>query len=251
MRTDVVSPELREAVEVYFDARARMFSDVPEFRVFRAGPLRGFHRHPHWPEQDAFYALGVEPAETVAAVRQYAPHPHHMITVFADSVEPYLAAYEELGYRSVGGPAQPFMRRKLNDPRASSEDERDEGVRRVRTSEDMAFINSAGAVMEPSHLDGGAYRYYFVERDGRPVCTGRYVVTPFRAVYVAGLDTVPEYRRQGLATALMGRMHCDAAAEGAKMSVLCSSQAGLSLYRALGYEVLASMHSFIPQEQTP
>jgi ribosomal protein S18 acetylase RimI-like enzyme len=242
-----VSHELQEAVEVYFDARGRMFADLPDFRVFRAGPLRGFHRHPHWPEQDAFYALGVEPHEAVAAVREYEPHPHHMITVFTDRPEPLRAAYEGLGYKSTSGPAQPFMWKCLDSPPDREGDEEKEGVRRVSTAADLEFINSADQVMESWHLHS-AHRYYYIKRDGVPVCTGRYVLTSLGAIYVAGLDTIPAYRRQGLAKALMERMHRDAVEEGGAASVLCSSPIGLGLYRALGYEVLTCMHGFVPNQ---
>ena len=241
-----ISHDLQQAVAVYFDAKSRMFMDVPEFRVFHAGPLRGFHRHPNWPEQDAFYVLGVEPSDVMATVKSYHPHPHHMITVFADAAEPFQKVFTHLGYRPMSELAQPFMQLRLDGLLLSENND----VQKVRTPADWTFINSSGEVMKPSHLDGSAFRYYFIERDGKPICTGRYMMTALGAIYIAGLDTAPEYRRLGLATALLDQMHRDALAEGATLSVLCSSPMGFGLYHSIGYEVLTYMHAFIPQEWT-
>lgn len=238
-----ISDDLQAAVEIYFNAKSLMFKDVPEFRVFQAGPLRGFHRHPNWAEQDAFYVLGMEPSDAVAAVKSYHPHPHHMITVFADAAEPFQETYTGLGYRMIGEP-QPFMQLRLDSSLLFENND----VQQVRTPMEWAFINSSSEVMKPSHLDNSAFRYYFIERESKPVCTGRYVMTALGAIYVAGMDTVQEYRRLGLATTLLDQMHRDALAEGATLSVLCSSPIGFSLYHSIGYEVLTYMHGFVPQE---
>ena len=44
------SPALLEAVAVYFEAKALLFQDVPDFRLLDVGPLKCFHNHPGWHE---------------------------------------------------------------------------------------------------------------------------------------------------------------------------------------------------------
>lgn len=234
---------LQTTLSVYFEAKRLMFQRIPAFRLLDVGPLKCFHDHPGWPEVDAFYAADVDSAEVVAAVHQYMPDPRHMITVFTSEPESEREAYEALGYRAIGQ-GQQFMSRALR----AYEIVTHSSVLRVETQEQMAFINRPSVYMDESQLNDGVFRCYYLEQDGLPVCRGRSVTTSRAALYVAGLDTLPDYRRRGLAGRVMRRMHSDAAERGNNLSVLCSSPSGLGLYLKLGYESLATMQAFVPIE---
>jgi GNAT superfamily N-acetyltransferase len=216
------SPSPLEAVSVYFEAKALLFQDVPAFHILEAGPLKCLHRHPGWPEVDAFYAIDVSPADAVAAIRNYQPQASHMLTVFTPAPEALLGAYRGLGYQPIPA-TQPFMLRPLADVPPVG-DKAAVQARRTATTVD-----------------------YWIEADGQPVCWGRSMMTSRQAIYVSGMETLPAYRRRGLAAAILRRIHADAAALGATRSVLCSSPMGLPLYQAAGYDLLAQMQAFVPQ----
>ena len=237
----MVAQGLQEALTVYFEAKRLMYHRVPEFVVAETGSLKCLHKHPGWPEVDAFYAVDVDPSEAVAAIANYVPHPQHMLTVFMHSVRERHTEYEALGYRPLPG-GQPFMRLELSVPTAT----RESSIVHVETPEQVDFINRPSIYMDAAHLNDGVSRYYYLEQDGLAVCRGRTVTTTQPAIYVTGIDTLPAYRRRGLASTLMEQVHRDALATGARWSVLCSSPLGLGLYQALGYTTLATMQAFVP-----
>ena len=248
---------LHEAMDVYFTAKARMFAGISSFALRRVGPLACFHNHPGWPEVDGFYAVDGETAtdEVVSAVRAYQPTMEHMITIFTASPQSLVPPYAERGYEALPDP-QPFMSKRLTNPIApvsapaspvSIEDAPD--VSRVETKAQFDFLNSykPEPVMEPEHLNDPLYRYYYIEHDNKPVCWGRCIMAMPEAIYVAGMETLPDYRRRGLATALMNRIHADAERSGAKQSILCSTVLGFGLYSKVGYHTVRYMQAFVPQ----
>ena len=214
---------LSEAVAAFFEAKKVQLQEMPECRLFGVGPLTCIHNHPRWPEVDGFYALDVTPAEVVKAVQSYGPDAKHMITVFADGPDSLQEAYLELGYRLLPW-AQPFMVKPLSEPFGSDES-------------DSVQVRQALAA-----------RDYWIEEDGQIICWGSSTMTSAEAIYVSGMETLPAYRRRGLASAVLSRIHRDALASGASHSVLCSTPLGLPLYLAAGYSLLACMQAFVPVE---
>ena len=74
----------------------------------------------------------------------------------------------------------------------------------------------------------------------------RQVIQPFpQVVVIEPLRTHEDYRRRGIASALMGRVHADAAQRGATRSVIMASPMGEKLYAALGYKVAGYHQSFV------
>ena len=238
----MVSQTLQAALKVYFEAKQLMYKNSPEFRFLETGLLKCFHKHPGWPEIDAFYAVDIEPQQAVAAIAGYVSSPRHMLTVFMESPREEYPEYAARGYRALPD-SQPFMSLELTGQAV----ENPSSVVRVETPEQVDFINRSGMYMDLAHLNDGIFRYYFMEQGGLPVCRGRSVTTTQQAIYVAGIETSPAFRRRGLASALMGQMHMDALLTGRRGSVLCSSPLGLGLYQALGYTVLATMQAFVPE----
>ena len=170
---------------------------------------------------DAFYALNAAPAEVVAAIRNYCPDANHRVTAFTAGSDSLKAAYLELGYQLLPW-AQPFMVKPLLEPVDFGSSEIVQ-VRQTLTTRD-----------------------YWIEESGQPICWGRSMMTSAKAIYVSGMETLPAYRRHGLASAILHRLHSDALASGAELSVLCSSPLGLPLYLARGYKLLARMQAFVP-----
>jgi predicted GNAT family acetyltransferase len=68
-------------------------------------------------------------------------------------------------------------------------------------------------------------------------------------VYICGVQTLPEYRRRGLARALLLRIHADALLGGAQACLLSSTEMGFPLYESLGYRVVATRQAWKPARQ--
>ena len=219
MNSDTLT--LSEAVAAFFEAKRVQLQEMPECRLLDVGPLKCIHNHPRWPEVDGFYALDVPPAEVVRVVQDYGPDARHMITAFGSSSVSLQEAYRELGYQLIPW-AEPFMVKRL--------------------SKQQQLDNTIAVQMR--HMQGK--RDYWIEEDGHSVCRGASILTSAKAVYVSGMNTLPAYRRRGLASVILNRIHADALTNGASYSILGSSPMGFPLYEARSYDVLAYMQAFVP-----
>ncbi len=120
-------------------------------------------------------------------------------------------------------------------------------VQCVSDQSTMNRLNLRGLTMPPAHLHIAQLRYYFVEDQGLPICWGRAFYAPSDLIYVSAVGTVPAYRRQGLATALMQTIHRDALTVGRTASILCASAEAYGLYSKLGYRTLTNLLELLPQ----
>jgi predicted GNAT family acetyltransferase len=100
----------------------------------------------------------------------------------------------------------------------------------------------------PEHFAGEPpkARMYYAEVDGQAVGAVTSVHLRKHATWVHNLRTREEYRRRGIATALMNAMLADDVRYGAKHSVLLASHAGALLYPSLGYAHIGTLHIYSP-----
>ncbi|MGA8986979.1 GNAT family N-acetyltransferase [Aeromicrobium sp.] len=87
-------------------------------------------------------------------------------------------------------------------------------------------------------------RTYSVEHDGRVVASGVLGVLGTDAVYDA-VETIPRYRRRGLARHVMVALSNRAIDEGATAGILAASADGRHLYEALGWQSRLDMWSLM------
>ncbi|AXT84640.1 hypothetical protein C6I20_05150 [Aeromicrobium sp. A1-2] len=85
---------------------------------------------------------------------------------------------------------------------------------------------------------------YSVEHDGRVAASGVVGVLAADAVYDA-VETMPAYRRRGLARHVMISLSNRAADEGATSGILAASADGRGLYEAIGWETCLDMWSLM------
>ncbi len=243
---------IRSIMNVVFHAIAYTFKYVPGASVFEIGPLRGYHyEQPIWWETDAFQAFDVEPEKVIETIRDYRPGPH-LIGVLTTDPKGIIPSYAELGYKTVPSePLETVMTRSLKDSVFGKECH---AVQLVQTEQQRQFYNSVidtddpYGQMRPEELEDPMLRYYYVEKDGKCVCNGK-AILPFKtAVNVEPLGTHPDYRRRGIATALMNRLHADAEKSGVEQSVIVATAMGVSLYRTLGYQAIACIQKFVPKD---
>ncbi len=244
--------DLRAAMEAVHAATDHTCRYAADMRIGKAGPLRHAHYDkPLWAITDYFQAIQVPPGEVVKTINAFGPGPHHLGIVITDP-EAAIAAYAPLGYRPARWAAEPLMVKSLigfvrEEPRYLVRQAEDEAQRELFNS--VIDADDPHGQMGPQELQDARLRFYFVEQDNKCVCNGK-AIQPFpEAVVVEPLRTHEEYRRRGIASALMSHVHADAVKGGATRSVIMASPMGELLYTALGYEIVGYHQSFVPEGQ--
>jgi GNAT superfamily N-acetyltransferase len=229
----------------------------PGTRTTAVGPLLWFHLdRPFGWATDVFRAIEVEPVEVVRAIQSCGPGPH-LIRTWTTDLESSVPGYAGLGYRALPPETvETIMARSLV---GFIPGEERYPVQRVRTEEQRRVYNTAfDPALDPDDPHGPikaeelgnlALRHYFVELDGQCAGYARAILPLSSAVMVEPLWTRPEYRRRGIATALMNRLHAEAAEGGAAQGVIMASPMGVPLYTRLGYEIVAFVQKFVPAER--
>jgi GNAT superfamily N-acetyltransferase len=238
-------------MEIVSAANTRILKYVPGARTMTVGPLYCIHyERPLWWETDAFQVIDVEPDEVLEHIRAYRPGPH-LIAVITIEPDAVIAPHAALGYKTVPNePVETVMARRFDAFSAAAESRFP--VQQVRSENQRQFYNSVIDVddphcqIRPEELADPEIRYYYVEQDGRCVCNARAILPELRALNIEPLSTHPDYRRRGIATALMNRIHTDAAQLGAGQSVIVASQMGIALYSTLGYRVVCYIQKLVP-----
>jgi ribosomal protein S18 acetylase RimI-like enzyme len=219
------------------------------------GPVQWTHYDkPVWWETDYFGAVDAEPAEVIRIVRECQPGPH-LIGVVTTDPDGILAAYAELGYQTVPSERlETIMARNLLGCGRVKERY---PVQLVQTEQQRCLYNTMISAddghgqMQPDELGDPSLRHYFIEMDGLSVCYAKVIQSTPIALVVEPLGTREGYRRRGIATALMNRLHADAAEGGAELCVINASSMGVLLYTTLGYEIVAYIQKFVPRGFNP
>ncbi len=111
--------------------------------------------------------------------------------------------------------------------------------------ESLARLAASTEAYLRERLPDGSYRAWVVEIDGQVVATGGLVIRQApptynnlsgREGYLMALYTRPEFRRRGLATALLNTILDHLRAEGITRVTLRASPDGRPLYEKLGFE---------------
>lgn len=99
-------------------------------------------------------------------------------------------------------------------------------------------------MIKPDRLEDPHLRFYYLEtNDGAIAASGSYSIID-GIVLLDNIYTDPIYRRNGFAETLCRKMLFDAKKEGAKQSVIASSEEGRSLYKRLGYEEVQNIYIY-------
>ena len=215
---------------------------IGEIWVVRDAPRkRGDYRREEW------IAHGVAPEVIDETARK---HTRGRFAVCAihhvdGSDQPLREGFRALNYR-LGG-TEPVMVHELKRiPRF------EEPVEIVRvTTEDLAEqVNKAARSRQilPEHLAKDTpLRQYVALSDGKPVGWVRSIDVE-QATWCADMYVVPEFRRRGIARAMMSRMLRDDRAHGSKLAVLTASHAGATLYPIVGYKQIGTLMLYTPKK---
>jgi predicted GNAT family acetyltransferase len=192
---------------------------------------------------DEFFVLDADPDEVVQAVGAAQTREHHCLTVFHQPAQATITSYADRGYRLA---ERLFL--MACDIYAPAVSQAALAARRVTTVDEAAWINTRRGkpIVAPHHLSDPGVAYYYLMLDGALAATGILVHAEPQVAYIADLFTFPAYRGQGIATELMQRMLVDAAAAGARQSLLLATERARRLYAKLGYSDLLFAQVFVP-----
>jgi ribosomal protein S18 acetylase RimI-like enzyme len=240
---------LDEAVDVFGAGFTYTRSFTHPFEYTRLGPLRVMRDAPKKkvdPRVEEIISVGVSPAETVAAIREYRPQKFMLCAVHGpdESEKNLKEAYKGEGFRLLR--REPMMIRRTSG--ASHTDGGFE-IRRVETRADAEQIFRAARtrqILERDLVADAPLRLYAAWEATRPVGWVRSIATPHQAAWVSNMHVEADCRRRGIARALMSKMLVEDAARGIEWSVLLASLTGALLYPVLGYEQIGQLLLFAP-----
>jgi predicted GNAT family acetyltransferase len=247
-------PSLPETIDIVAEALTLNQSIVAPAEVIRHGPLwimRDRNSKPGKARLEEVFAYGAPPAEIVRALRDYAPRGRYALAPFVtpeDDAEEIKAVIKASGFRLVR--TEPlFVCPLANREPATSP----WTIRRVQSAVEARFVctqiyGRAHRKLRPEDLSAAepAMRMYWVDVDGKAVAVTRSLRPRPTATWMHDVLTLPEYRRRGIATALMKHVLSEDARLGSEHNVLLASQAGSKLYPLLGYQQPAVLQIYMP-----
>jgi GNAT superfamily N-acetyltransferase len=242
---------ISRAIEAFVHGFGFTRSFTHPYLAERVGPLwvmrdaprkKGDYRSEEW------VAYGVAPEEVDRIARQQT-RGRFALCVICGLDEPHapqVAGYKALGYRL--GTTEPLMTHSLDQIPLFDSPAR---VERVLTP-DLAqrLAKAAGArQLLPEHLSADApLRQYVAWVDGELVGWVRSIVVG-DATWCSNMYVRPEFRRRGIARAMLSRMLHDDCAGCAQTAVLLASHTGAKLYPVVGYEQIGTLLLFTPKKR--
>lgn len=110
------------------------------------------------------------------------------------------------------------------------------------------FLAEHGEHIPPQTLGEPHIYNYYAQLEHRAVGWAQLVTVYDGVGYINQMYTSPVFRKRGIATALLKRIHREAHALGLRRMALIPSDMSMSLYRRAGYHALAYLSVFRPKE---
>ncbi|XSG76993.1 GNAT family N-acetyltransferase [Herpetosiphon llansteffanensis] len=242
--------QLNQALEIFTQGEIGIPSAENRSSHQQLNGLTMLHIDDVWNQQrqiaDELLVQTQSPAEVLATLAAYQPSADHRITLIDRPASEH-AAYHAAGYRHSA--TEVLLTRSLNDVPAP---DLRYSVAQATTIADMQWLNSHDpakrAWITATRMHEPRLRHSFIQLDQQVVARVRVCQVDPCHSYVTNLYTAPDYRRRGIAQALMIAILQQAAALGERWSVLIASEAGLPLYQKLGYQQQAVLTVFAPAE---
>jgi ribosomal protein S18 acetylase RimI-like enzyme len=220
----------------------------------QSGPVR----YLHWTERgrrgaefsEEFFAVDLDPAEVLAAVRAADPGPDYLIAEIAARSEPAQEAYFAAGYEH--GSEEPLMLAEFTD--ANSTPLSELPVRRLESMAEAERILTAHRgiryperLFSQAQLDNPETVIRVAFAGDELIALGKMALVETGA-YITDVMTMPDCRRQGWGEAIMRQLHADARAAGRTCAALTSTAMARPLYERLGYVALGVVTLYVTPE---
>ena len=215
---------------------------VGQIWVVRDAPRkRGEYRREEW------IAYGVTSEEIDETARKHTRGQFAVCAIYGvnESDQLLREGFKALNYR-LGG-TEPIMVHELKRiPRFDSSVE----ILRVTTADLAERVNKAARsrqVLSEHLAKDSPLRQYVALVDDKPVGWVRSIDVE-QATWCSDMYVMPEFRRRGIARAMMAQMLRDDRAHGSKLAVLTASHAGAKLYPIVGYKQIGTLMLYTPKK---
>lgn len=251
----VSAPLLASAIETFARGVAFTRSFTHPYLAEQVGPLwvmrdgarrRGIYRNEEW------IGYGVSPTEIDRIARSNTRGRYcicALVELDGDD-ENMRAEFKALNYRLNN--TEPLMVHNLQQiPRF----EEPAAIERVTTQEMADRLTKATRKRQilPAHLvDDAPLRQYAALLENELVGWVRSITTNTAAgdsTWCSDMYVKPEFRRRGIARALMRCMLADDRAYGAAQAVLLASHTGAKLYPVVGYAQIGTLYIYTPERK--
>ena len=241
--------EFEHAIEVFACGFAFTRSVTHPYEVERLEGVLRLHDAPRRRAADnrtEEFVVADLPAETVDTLARRNARGRYCISYLLPegaSDTAIRAQFKALGYRL--GHTEFFMAHRLRETPAPPEPF--PIVRVTDESQAAALAKAAGKRMIlPQHLSDPSPQRQYMALDGDTPVGWVSSIAAAGASWCNAMFVRPDYRRRGIARALMARMLADDRAAGASANVLLASHTGSKLYPTVGYEDLGKLYLFTP-----
>lgn len=205
---------------------------------------------------EEWVAFGLSPAKIDKIVQQEARGRFAICAILANDEldEAMRAEFKALNYRLIN--TEPLMIHSLQEIPIFDEPA---AIEQVLSWELADRVNKAARARQllPEHLPKSdaederlrvPIRQYVAQINGEIVGRLASVVVD-NATWVSNVYVTAEFRRQGIARAMMSQMLHDDKAAGAQQSVLLASHTGAKLYPIMGYEQIGMLYIYSPKKE--
>ena len=254
-----VTPELERAIEVfargfsYVRSRTHAYEatpiavsgypDAPPLWVLRDAPRRrGNYRSEEW------VSCNLPPPAVDAAARAETRGRYVICAIHpaGTSDQPLRDGFKALGYRL--NTTEPLMAHSLRRIPRVPEPAAIERVLTPVLADRLHRATRSRQIRSEDLHPGARQRQYVALLDDTVVgWVGSIMVD--RSTWCQNLFVVEQYRRRGIARALLCRMLRDDRAHGATMAVLTSSHTGARLYPLVGYRQIGLLLAYTPRRR--
>ena len=206
---------------------------------------------PNIPFQMEFLAFDPDPVVVIARINSYPKKPGDKYVLNIFHAEPtnldLKAQYLDLGYEFIETAMIMGLPLPVKTPRGWTH------VHKIDSLEEIEFANQGlslgGEHIPPRTLGDPHIINFYAQLEHRGVGWTQLVTAYAGVGYINQLYTLPIYRRRGIGTRMLRRVHQEANHLGLHHMVLLASEMGMSLFRRAGYQPLAYLSVFRPRTE--
>lgn len=211
--------------------------------VVRDAPRkRGDYRREEW------IAHGIAPRKIDQVAREQTRGRFAVCAIYGinESDEELRASFKALNYR-LGTTEAVMVHALKRIPHFANPVE----ITRVTTKELADRLNKTAKSRQilPEHLSKDSPLRQYVALSGDKAVGWVRSIDVGHATWCSNMYVDPEFRRRGIARAMMAQMLRDDRTSGSKLAVLTASHTGAKLYPVLGYKQIGTLMLYTPKKQ--
>jgi hypothetical protein len=243
--------EMKRAIEVFARGFCFTRSSTHPYLAERVGKLwvvrdapraGGNYRREEW------IACGSAPDKVDQVAREHTRGRFAVCAIYGvhESDEPLRRGFKALNYRL--GRTEAVM---VHDLKRIPRFDKPAEIGRVTTEGMAARLNKAAKSRQvlPEHLsENSQLRQYVALVGDRPVGWVRSIDVG-HATWCSNMYVDPQFRRRGIARAMMSRMLRDDRTGGSQLAVLTASHTGAKLYPVVGYKQIGTLMLYTPKKR--